>query len=122
MKSEFKGRSFLAASATALILFAVVLTAAPKSQDGAKSTDEPVAFFLVGDTHLLANKKDPTKLDDRSAALSAGLVDVLNKLPGADIPKSAGGGKVLAGRGVIHAGDVIDTGDQANVKMQETEW
>jgi predicted phosphodiesterase len=120
MQSEFKGRSLLAASATVFILLALVLTAAPKSQDN--KPNEAIAFFLVGDTHLLANKKDSTKLDERSAALSTGLVDALNNLPGAEIPKSAGGGKVLEVRGVIHAGDVIDTGDQANVKAQETEW
>src|SRR6202012_4753456 len=28
----------------------------------------------------------------------------------------------LSPRGVIHAGDCIDTGDQANAKAQRTEW
>jgi len=116
MKPNLLQRCVLAATATALILLAVVVTADPKQKD------ESIAFFLVGDTHLLANKKEPAKLDDRSTSLSLGLIDTLNKLPGADIPKAAGGGKVLAARGVIHAGDCIDTGDQANVKMQETEW
>jgi predicted phosphodiesterase len=115
-------RPFLAASATALVLFAVVLTADPRSKDEPAPKGEPVAFFLVGDTHILANKKAPGEIDDRSAAVSAGLIDVLNKLPGTIIPEKAGGGKVLAARGVIHAGDCIDTGDKANVQMQETEW
>jgi predicted phosphodiesterase len=86
------------------------------------ATDYPVAFFLVGDTHFLANKEEPAKLDDRSAAVTGRLVDLLNTLPGTEIPQDAGGGKVLAPRGVIHAGDCIDTGDKSNVKMQETEW
>lgn len=114
-------RSFLTVLATALILIAAVWAVDPSSTDS-KSTNEPVAFFLIGDTHLLANKKDPTQLDERSASLSTGLVAMLNQLPGSDIPVEAGGGKVLASRGVLHAGDCIDTGDQASVKMQQTEW
>ncbi len=90
--------------------------------DEPKPKDEPVAFFLVGDTHFLANKEDTAKLDERSKLVTGRLIDLLNKLPGTDIPRAAGGGTVLAPRGVIHAGDCIDTGDKANVKMQETEW
>src|SRR5690349_9923525 len=86
-----------------------------------KVQGEPIAFFLVGDTHYLANKEDTAKLDERSATVTGRLVDLLNKLPGTEIPKSAGGGKVFAPRGLIHAGDCIDTGDKPNVKMQETE-
>jgi predicted phosphodiesterase len=111
-----KRRSLLGFFAAAAIMLVAVWTAAPKP------VAEPVAFFLIGDTHLLANKKDPAKVDDRSAALSAGLVDALNKLAGTEIPNTAGGGKVLTPRGVIHAGDCIDTGDQVNPKMQATEW
>ena len=87
-----------------------------------READEPVAFFLVGDTHFFADKDDTAKLDPRSAAITARLVDIFNTLPGTEIPAAAGGGTVLAPRGVIHAGDCIDTGDKANVKMQETEW
>jgi predicted phosphodiesterase len=90
--------------------------------DEPKPKDEPVAFFLVGDTHFLADKEDTAKLDERSKLVTGRLIDLLNKLPGTDIPRAAGGGTVLAPRGVIHAGDCIDTGDKANVKMQETEW
>jgi predicted phosphodiesterase len=90
--------------------------------DEPKSEGEPVAFFLVGDTHFLADKENPARLDERSAVVTSRLVDQLNKLPGTEIPQAAGGGNVLAPRGVIHAGDCIDTGDKANVKMQETEW
>ncbi len=84
--------------------------------------DSPAAFFLVGDTHYLADKSHPAKLDARSAAVTAGLIATLNRLPGTDIPREAGGGKVLPARGVIHAGDCIDTGDKPNVKMQAAEW
>ncbi|MFN9720656.1 MAG: metallophosphoesterase, partial [Planctomycetota bacterium] len=79
-------------------------------------------FFLVGDTHFLADESDTTKLDDRSASITGRLVDVLNQLPGTEIPPEAGGGQVLSPRGVIHAGDCIDTGDKSSVKMQATEW
>jgi predicted phosphodiesterase len=107
-------RQFLATTAASATLPAFLRAAEPK--------EEPVAFFLVGDTHFLANKDDTAKLDDRSAAVTSRLVDHLNKLPGTEIPMAAGGGKVAPARGVIHAGDCIDTGDKANVKMQETEW
>ena len=90
--------------------------------DPPKPKVDPVSFFLVGDTHFLANKEDTAKLDERSAIVTGRLIDLLNKLPGTEVPKAAGGGTVLAPRGVIHAGDCIDTGDKANVKMQETEW
>ncbi len=87
-----------------------------------KTIDEPIAFFLVGDTHFLADKENLAKLDERSAFVTTQLVDTMNSLPGSTLPMEAGGGMVLKPRGVIHAGDCIDTGDKANVKMQETEW
>src|SRR2546430_1102237 len=120
MKNPLKRRPLLAALATAVVLLVVVLTVEPKPKDEIAQIDQPVAFFLIGDTHILANIQ-PAKLDDRSAALNAGLVDVLNKLAGTDIPQKAGGGKVVSPRGVIHAGDCIDTGNQAKAGIQETE-
>jgi predicted phosphodiesterase len=113
MNATLDRRRFLAASAAALPAFARAAEA---------KADEAVAFFLVGDTHFLAEKMEPAKLDARSARVTSGLVDVLNTLPGTEIPKAAGGGTVLAPRGVIHAGDCIDTGDKADTKMQATEW
>jgi predicted phosphodiesterase len=107
-------RQFVAGAAAGAVV--------PLRADPPKPKDEPVAFFLVGDTHFLADKEDTAKLDARSQLVTGRLVDLLNTLPGTDIPPAAGGGKVLAPRGVIHAGDCIDTGDKANVKMQETEW
>jgi predicted phosphodiesterase len=109
-------RRFLGTAAAAVTLPAVAKPDEPKPKD------EPVAFFVVGDTHFLADKDDPAKLDKRSGPVCGRLVDVLNRLPGTDIPKEAGGGTVLAPRGVIHAGDCIDTGDKADDKRQRTEW
>ena len=117
MSESMNRRQFLTAASTASLTLPTFL----RGQEP-KPKAEPVAFFLVGDTHFLANKEDTTKLDERSATVTSRLVDLLNRLPGTEIPKTAGGGTVLAPRGVIHAGDCIDTGDKANVKMQETEW
>ncbi|VTT98755.1 Metallophosphoesterase OS=Pirellula staleyi (strain ATCC 27377 / DSM 6068 / ICPB 4128) GN=Psta_1259 PE=4 SV=1 [Gemmataceae bacterium] len=116
MSGNLTRRQFAASAAAAVSLPGVLRADAPMASGDA------VAFFLVGDTHFLANKEDAAKLDERSAAVTSRLIDVLNKLPGTPIPKTAGGGIVLAPRGVIHAGDCIDTGDKANLKMQETEW
>jgi hypothetical protein len=110
-------RQFLAAGSAAVAALPAVARAADPDPK-----DDPVAFFLVGDTHFLARKDDPARLDARSAAVTSRLVDVLNALPGTEIPGAAGGGTVLAPRGVIHAGDCIDTGDKADVRMLATEW
>lgn len=109
-------RQFVASAAAGLTIPAYLEAAANKSDT------DVVAFFLVGDTHFLADKEDTAKLEERSAPVTRRLVETLNKLPGTQLPSSAGGGTVLPPRGVIHAGDCIDTGDKANLKMQETEW
>lgn len=123
-------RRLVAGCTTGVLLLAVLWLTSSSGNSQAtgtrpphtKAADAPVTFFMIGDTHILANKKEPDQLDERSAGLMTKLVDVLNQLPGTDIPAAAGGGRVDAPRGVLHAGDCIDTGDQANVKMQQTEW
>lgn len=116
MASKITRREFVGTVAAAAAVPA--LLRADKSPDPA----DAVAFFLVGDTHFLADKENPSKLDARSAAVTSRLVDLLNSLPGTPIPEAAGGGKVLQPRGVIHAGDCIDSGDKPHEKMQATEW
>ncbi|HVK14020.1 MAG TPA: metallophosphoesterase [Gemmataceae bacterium] len=116
MANALSRRQFVGAVAAAVPLPALLRADEPPGRADA------VAFFLVGDTHFLANKEDVGKLDGRSAAVTSRLIDLLNKLPGTAIPQTAGGGTVRAPRGVIHAGDCIDTGDKANEKMQATEW
>jgi len=108
-------REFIAAGAVA---------ASPGLRPGlsAQTADEPVSFFVVGDTHYLADRDDVKKLDARSAPVTTRLVDTLNRLPGTAIPAAAGGGTVRTPRGLLHAGDLIDTGDKPNVAAQETEW
>src|SRR5260221_111979 len=91
-------RRILAGLATALLLVAVLWSAVRNPADEPKQAKNAIAFFLIGDTHILADKKDAGKLDDRSASYNAALADVLNKLPGSEIPKSAGGGTVAKPR------------------------
>lgn len=91
----------------------------------AEVTPSPdLAFFVVGDTHYLASRERPSEIDAKSAEVCGRLVDTLNRLAGAEIPAAAGGGNVQAPSGVIHVGDVIDTGDKqgaAQNEMQKTE-
>lgn len=89
------------------------------------AADATTCFFFVSDTHFLARRDEPGRMDERSVLATDRLVDVLNRLPGTDIPASAGGGTVGTPRGVIHGGDVIDSGDktgQVFAAMQRTEW
>lgn len=91
----------------------------------AAADTKPVAFSLVGDTHYLANKESPGEMFADSAAVTSQLVNTLNQLPGKAITAEAGGGEVAPLNGVIHAGDLIDTGDKSggpHEKMQQTEW
>jgi len=98
----------------------------PLGRIAAAREPEPVAFFFISDTHYRASRDDPSRLDPLSAEVTARLVDVLNRLPGSAIPDAAGGGSVLPPRGVVHGGDIIDTGDKGDGagprRLQETEW
>lgn len=112
-------RKFLATTALAAT---VVGTGAALADD---ARDSNAAFFLVGDTHYLANKDAPRELDERSRRVTTGLIDTLNALPNSAISLEAGGGKVAMPNGVIHAGDLIDSGDKNGrilELMQATEW
>jgi len=76
------------------------------------------AFFFVSDTHYLASAEKPADMDASSAEVCARLVDVLNRLPGASLPAEIGGGTVRAVQGVIHGGDLIDSGDKNGAKAE----
>ena len=85
---------------------------------------DAAAFFLIGDTHYLADKNNPSQLDPVSRAYTQRLVEWLKKLPGTEVPEAAGGGKVATPHGLIHAGDIIDSGDKNGgpyPAMQRTE-
>lgn len=118
-RRDFLARATLGATATALGL-------APGFAGATDNSTTPkIAFFVVGDTHYLANKESPSRMDPRSAEICGRLVDTLNGLPGTAIPAEAGGGKVAQVSGLIHAGDIIDTGDKngrVQEEMQKTEW
>jgi predicted phosphodiesterase len=82
------------------------------------------SFFVVSDTHYFANEESHGELDVRSVERMQRLIDWLNRLPGSPIPSEAGGGQVPEPAGVIHAGDIIDSGDKNGAKyerMQQTE-
>lgn len=83
-----------------------------------------VTFFLASDTHYHALEESPGEMDPRSVAVNGRLVDQMNRLPGTEIPAEAGGGVVPEPAGVIHGGDIIDSGDKNGAKyvaMQATE-
>lgn len=92
----------------------------------ARAASPPLnSFLVIGDTHFLAEKTQPERMDPTSAAYTARLVDTLNRLPGTEFSEAVGGGKVPAPSGVLHVGDIIDTGDKngpTQVAMQRTEW
>jgi predicted phosphodiesterase len=119
MSTRLSRRTFVAGSLAAAGLPALSSTAATPPADL-----KEVAFFFVSDSHALALKDDPAKMDPASSVVTARLIDVLNALPGTAIPAGAGGGTVAHPRGVIHGGDIIDSGDKAGqpfVDMQKTE-
>ena len=116
-------RQFLQLTATATGAF----TLSPLFADGvpaSAASGESTAFFLIGDTHYLGDKEKPEQLDETSRDYTKRLIEWLNKLPGTDLPAEAGGGKVAQVRGLIHAGDMIDSGDKpdaTHLAMQKTE-
>ena len=89
------------------------------------SESDTIGFFAIGDTHYFANERSTSELVDSSVVNCQGLIDTLNRLEGTPIPDLAGGGNVGSIRGVIHAGDIIDTGDKRGKiqeSMQRREW
>jgi len=91
----------------------------------AQADSSRTGFFLIGDTHYLANEQQTDELDSRSRLVTSALINTLNRLPGTVIPEVAGGGTVAKPNGILHAGDIIDSGDKngkMHKQMQETEW
>lgn len=124
----FHRRSFLkqtALAATAGIASISPLDTAKLIANEPSIPEHAFSFFHIGDTHYLANIENPAELDSRSTAVCSRLIDTMNQLPGTTIPDIAGGGKVKKPLGVIHAGDIIDSGDKRGTKfnkMQQTEF
>lgn len=126
--NEISRRTFIATTATAVAGLWLPRDSAaepPRKTRTNFGNKVPLSFFVIGDTHYLANKNDPAKLDAQAIAYTTGLINALNRLPGTEIPEAAGGGTVIAPRGVIHVGDLIDSGDKNGgdyPKMHQTEW
>lgn len=121
VRSPLTRRQFV--STVSGVSLASLATRWPATADGRKP--DGIGFIVAGDTHYLADKASPGQMDPRSQEICGRLVDTFNRLPGSDLPAEVGGGKVLALRGLIHVGDIIDTGDkQGGVaeEMQRTEW
>jgi len=85
-----------------------------------------LSFFLVGDTHYDALADAPDTLEEHILGVNRRFLDIINNLPGQDLPSEMGGGKVQTPAGVIHVGDMIETGDKGSgalsTQRQETEW
>lgn len=114
-------RHFVVGSGLAAAPFGRFATATERSRT---AHDDHVAFFVIGDTHYFADVANPTRLDPRSTAVTDRLIARMNELVGQEIPDHAGGGVVRKPFGMIHAGDVIDTGDKTGhlqTEMQRTE-
>src|SRR4051812_2314786 len=98
-----------------LALAGSVAGLAPRAfAQGALSRPEPgaVSFFLAADTHYRGDLEDVSRMDATSADYNRRLVEWLNKLPGTAFPDAIGGGMVPAPQGVLHGGDLVDTGDK----------
>jgi predicted phosphodiesterase len=124
MRTFSSRRDFLHASVAAAATVPI-LPGHQSVQGNLQPQDHRTAFCLISDTHYLANSDSPGSLDERSQQLCGRLIDTLNHLPGQTIPDEAGGGSVQDLAGIIHAGDVIDSGDKQGKlyeQMQRTEW
>jgi 3',5'-cyclic AMP phosphodiesterase CpdA len=110
-RGRLSRRSFVAGS----LATAGLLAYRRASADG---ESDVVAFYVVSDTHFLADEAAPDRLSASSAACTGRFVERLNAIVGREIPERAGGGVVHRPRFVIHAGDIIDTGDKSG-RVQE---
>lgn len=91
----------------------------------ATRADDGLSFFIISDTHMLADASAPAKVDAARFALNDRLIDVVNGLPGQRLPAELGGGTIAAPRAVLHLGDMADSGDKLGAdheRMAETEW
>ena len=116
-RREFIRSLALAGSAAGLAPRTFAQGAVPKSAPGA------VSFFLAADTHYRGDLDDVSRMDETSADYNRRLVEWLNRLPGTQFPDGIGGGIVPQPQGVLHGGDLVDTGDKgpSRSKMVETE-
>lgn len=125
MSTEFLRSQLGVPTSRRQFLAALGVTAAGAAFPARAATPPLTSFFVVSDTHFFADKNQPGQLDANSASYNRQLVDTLNRLPGTAFSEAVGGGTVPVPQGVLHTGDVIDTGDKggaAHEAMQRTEW
>lgn len=124
MSDNLSRRQFLH-SATGAVLASGSLVNSSLAQTPRPEARNEISFFAIGDTHYFADERSPGERQAASVQVCGRLIETLNRLPGTEIPEAAGGGQVGEARGVIHAGDIIDTGDKRGAlqeRMQRTEW
>jgi 3',5'-cyclic AMP phosphodiesterase CpdA len=92
----------------------------------AETTPGEASFWVVSDTHYEAPKEQPDIIEPHCLEVNRRLIETLNHFPGREIPSEFGGGIVTEPRGIIHLGDMIDSGDKGvgalSEARQATEW
>lgn len=99
-------RRFLATSASAP--FAGILSSIAQEHPPA----DRASFFFVSDTHYCTDEVETGAMKVASLDACGRLVDWLNRLPGTELPAEAGGGTLATPHGVVHGGDLVDSGDK----------
>lgn len=116
-------RSFLRNSCAAAGLSLVA--SADRTCGNESANDDIVSFFVIGDSHYLAEKNAPTKQDQRSIDSTGRFLAALQSLPGSAITAAAGGGTVRKPNGLVHCGDIVDSADKNGgvySEIQKTEF
>src|SRR3954464_169382 len=73
------------------------------------ATKTDVSFWHVSDTHFYADETNIERINAQSLAVNDRGIELLNTLPGTELPASVGGGVLPKPIGVIHTGDTIDS-------------
>jgi cytolysin (calcineurin-like family phosphatase) len=121
--SRWSRREFLKTGAAAAAGAALPVPAAGAAADPRRGS---FGFLVVSDTHFKASEEAPDSLVPEIDRVNQRLIARLNQLPGQPLPPAMGGGRVGEIKGVLHLGDMIDSGDKGtgdlSVRRQATEW
>lgn len=116
-RREVLATGAVAGAGLALGLRSTTAAASPAADD--------ISFFVISDTHMLADATTPGRVDAERFALNERLIDTLNRLPSGRLPDAVGGGALTPPRAVLHLGDIADSGDkldETHVRMTTTEF
>jgi len=111
-----------------LFVFLVILFAPTMGRaDSPEQPPRTIAFMVCGDPQYLAEHSPaPTRLDPLSEEANSRFVEIMNTLPGSELPESMDGGTVNRDlRGLLVVGDLIDSLDKNGgdyPAMQQFEW